>query len=116
MRPKSEALGDLDVNCTDQRNSSYPTWGTPPAPVPMSHVPISGTESYLAATMGSLAGTASFTTESQGLPIQSSMKLPVPLYGDQRFGAPTDPVPVHLYADDDCSSTAIDTHDSAQQS
>ncbi|RKK10476.1 Transcription factor vib-1 [Fusarium oxysporum f. sp. cepae] len=62
-----------------RRSNSYPTWGTSPAQVPMSHVPISGTVSYLAATMGSLAGTVSFSAESQGLPIQSSMEHPGPL-------------------------------------
>jgi hypothetical protein len=47
--------------------------------VPIGHVPTSGAENYPSATMGPLAGTASFPAESQGMPIQSSMEPPVPL-------------------------------------
>ncbi|CAF3443491.1 unnamed protein product [Fusarium graminearum] len=61
------------------RSNSYPTWGTPPAQVPIGHVPTSGAENYPAATMGPLTGTASFSAESQGMPIQSSMEPPAPL-------------------------------------
>ncbi|CZR39541.1 hypothetical protein FPRO06_02872 [Fusarium proliferatum] len=61
------------------RSNSYPTWGTPPAQVPLGHIQTSGAESYPAASMGPLAGTASFPAESQGMPIQSSMEPPVPI-------------------------------------
>ncbi|KAG7435759.1 Transcription factor vib-1 [Fusarium oxysporum f. sp. raphani] len=61
------------------RSNSYPTWGTPPAQVPLGHIPTSGAESYPAASMGPLAGTTSFPAESQGMPIQSSMEPPVPI-------------------------------------
>ncbi|KAF5025916.1 hypothetical protein F66182_2035 [Fusarium sp. NRRL 66182] len=61
------------------RSNSYPTWGTPQAQVPIGHVPTSGAENYPSATMGPLAGTASFATESPGMPLQSSMEPPVPI-------------------------------------
>lgn len=47
--------------------------------MPMTQVPSSGSETYPAATLGPIAGTTSFATESQGMPIQTSMESSVPL-------------------------------------
>lgn len=59
-------------------SSAYSNWSSP-TQMPMTQVPSSGSETYPAATLGPIAGTTSFATESQGMPIQTSMESSVPL-------------------------------------